>query len=278
MSHKHGTNTAPLDLSGLRQFLNSNQPVCVVGYGLSEEAGIPQFDGILKGVWSSKPGNIDPFDDARGRDTVLGWFNWRKQIINKKDRTAYFKPILELKHVLTRLVIATQSVDGQLRKTGLQEVYELYGNIFNGRCNQCSLEAEIDYELRRCACNGVVFPDVSMFGWNRKSETLEMIQAAANNADALILVGSDSVLAPLHELYSKGYARQILEVLPNGFVLSDRFGRHQATAAELSSHFENGHGTRISPPGGDGIFESLKFLVHLVKAMPQHEQGQAMNR
>ena len=278
MTHKHGTNTALLDLSGLQQFLNSNQPVCVVGYGLSEEAGIPQFDGILKGVWSSKPGNIDPFDDARGRDTVLGWFNWRKQIINKKDRTAYFKPILELKHALTRLVIATQCVDGQLRKTGLQEVHELYGNIFNGRCNQCSLEAEIDDELRRCACNGVVFPDVSMFGWNRKSETLEMILAATNNADALILVGSDSDLAPLHELYSKGYAGQILEVLPKGFLLSDRLSQRKATAAELSSYFENTHGTRISPSGGHGIFENLKFLVQLVKAMPQNEQGQAMKR
>lgn len=278
MTHKYGTNTAPLDLSGLRQVLNSNQPVCVIGYGLSEEAGIPQFHGILKGVWSSKPANIDPFDDASGRDTVLGWFNWRKQIINKKDRTDYFKPALELKRALTNLVIATQCVDGQLRKTGLQEVHELYGNIFNGRCSQCSLEAEIDNELRRCACNGVIFPDVSMFGWNRKSETLKTIQAAANNADALILVGSDSALAPLHELYSKGNTRQILEILPKGFLLSDRFNLRKATAAELSSHFENEHGTRLSPPGGHGIFENLEFLVQLVTAMHQHEQVQAMNR
>ena len=278
MTHEHGTNTAPLDLSGLRQVLDSNQLVCVVGYGLSEEASIPQFDGILKGVWSSKPRNIDPFEDTRGRDTVLGWLNWRKQIINKKDRTEYFTPVLELKRALPSLVIATQCVDGQLRKTGLQEVHELYGNIFEGRCSQCSLEADIDDDLKRCACNGVVFPDASMFDWNLKSEALKAIQTAAINADALILIGSDPSLAPLHELYSRGYAGQILDVLPNGFLLSDRFGIRKATAPDLTSHLEKEHGTRIPVSGGYGIFENLKFLVQLVKAMHQDEQGLAINR
>lgn len=278
MTGEYRTHTAPLDLSVLRQVLNSNQLVCVVGYGLSEEASIPQFDAILKGVWSTAPRNIDPFGDARGRDTVLGWFNWRKQIINKKNRTEYFKPVLELRRALPSLVIATQCVDGQLRKTGLEEIHELYGNIFEGRCSQCGLEADINDDLKRCACNGVVFPDASMFDWNLKSEALKTIQAAAINADALILIGSDPSLAPLHELYSRGYAGQILVVLPNGFLLSDRFGIRKATAPELTSHYEKEHGTRIPVSAGYGIFENLKFLVQLVKTMHQDEQGLAINR
>ena len=270
MSHKHGKSTGQLNLTALQRVVNSKKLVCLVGYGLSEEAGnpqIPQFDGVLKGVWSSTPGNVDPFDSGKGQETVLGWFNWRKQIINKKNRTGYFDSIVKLKQSLESMVVATQCVDGQLRLTDLPEVHELYGNIFEGRCSQCGNKEDIAKQISCVSCGGCIFPDVSMFGWNRKLETLRTVQAAVNSADAIILIGTDPMLAPLHELYVANNSCQILEVVPSGLALSDQSTRLMATASELSEHLKSESGIHLPPPNKHGIIDSLKFLTQLIKTI-----------
>jgi len=270
MSHKHGKSTGQLKLSALQGVVNSKKLVCLVGYGLSEEAGnpqIPQFDGILKGVWSSTPGNINPFDNGKGQEAVLGWFNWRKQIITKKCRIGYFDSIVKLKQSLESLLVATQCVDGQLRLTDLPEVHELYGNIFNGRCSKCGIPEDIGKRASCSACGGLIFPDVSMFGWNQKLETQRTILTAVTSADAIILVGTDPMLAPLHELYATNYSCRILEVVPTGLMLSDQVTRLKATAPELSDLLKQESGIQLPPPGLHSIIDSLKFLTQLINGM-----------
>lgn len=272
MGHKHGKNAGQLNLTSLQQVVNSKKLVCLVGYGLSEEAGnpqIPQFDGILKGVWSATPVNVDPFDNGKGQETVLGWFNWRKQIINKKSRIGYFDSIVKLKQSLESMVVATQCVDGQLRLTDLPDVQELYGNIFDGRCSKCGTTEEINKRIWCSACGGCIFPDVSMFGWNQKLETQRTVLTAVTSADAIILIGTDPMLAPLHELYATTYSCRILEVVPNGLTLSDHATRLKATASELSDVLKRERGIHLPPPGQHSIIGSLKYLTQLVTEMKQ---------
>ena len=272
MGHKHGKSTGQLNLAALQGVINSKKLVCLVGYGLSEEAGnpqIPQFDGILKGVWSSTPGNIDPFDNGKGQETVLGWFNWRKQMINRKNRIGYFDSICKLKQSLESMLVATQCVDGQLRLTDLPEVHELYGNIFNGRCSKCGIPEDIGMRASCSACGGLIFPDVSMFGWNQKLETQRTVLTAVTSADAIILIGTDLMLAPLHELYATTYSCRILEVVPNGLTLSDHATRLKATASELSDLLKRERGIHLPPPGQHSIIGSLKYLTQLVTEMKQ---------
>lgn len=274
MSHKHGKSTGQLNLNALQRVVNSKKLVCLLGYGLSEEAGnpqIPQFDGILKGVWSSTPGNINPFDNGKGQETVLGWFNWRKQIINKKSRVAYFDSIVKLKQSLESMVIATQCVDGQLRLTDLPEVHELYGSIFDGRCSKCGSQEDIVKHISCAACGGFIFPDVSMFGWNQKPETQRTVLTAVNSADAIILIGTDPMLAPLHDLYATNYSCQILEVVSTGLALSDQATRLKATSSELSELLKRESGMQLPPPGEHSIIESIKFLSQLVMEMKRGE-------
>jgi len=272
MTIKHGKETGVLNLSRLKQILSSKRLVCLVGYGLSEEAGIPHFHDILSGVWSSAPRNIDPFDHGYGCTTVVSWFDWRRQLINKKDRSGYFQAILELKHSLKNMLVATQTVDGQLRLAGLLDVRELYGNIFKGRCCKCGNEGEISERIVCVACGGRILPDVSVFGWNQKTETLQTVQSAVNAAEAIILVGTDPSLAPLQELYATNHTCQILEVVPNRFSLSDRSILLKATTSELSDQKKMEHEIHVSPPGGHSICDSVKFLSQLVKEMQQGEQ------
>ena len=270
MGHRHGKRTGQLNLTALQRVVNSKKLVCLVGYGLSEESGnpqIPQFDGVLKGVWSSTPENINPFDNGKGQETVLGWFNWRKQIINKKSRTRYFDSIVKLKQSLESMVIATQCVDGQLRLMDLLEVHELYGNIFDGRCSKCGTPEDIGKHMSCAACGGLIFPDVSMFGWNQKQETQRTVLAAVTSADAIILIGTDPTLAPLPELYATNYSCQILEVVPTGLALSDHVTRLKATASELSDLLKQESGIQLPPPGLHSIIDSLKFLTLLIKEM-----------
>lgn len=270
MSHKHGKSTGQLNLTALQGVVNSKKLVCLVGYGLSEEAGnpqIPQFDGILKGVWSSTPGNINPFDNGKGQETVLGWFNWRKQIITKESRIGYFDSIFKLKQSIESMLVATQCVDGQLRLTDLPEVHELYGNVFDGRCGKCGTSEDTGKHISCAACGGCVFPDVSMFGWNQKLETQRTVLNAVTSADAIILIGTDPMLAPLHELYATNYSSRILEIVPTGLTLSDHVTRLKATASELSDFLKSESGIQVPPPGERSIIESLKFLSQLVKEM-----------
>ena len=270
MGHKHGKSTRQLNLTALQRVVNSKKLVCLVGYGLSQEAGnpqIPQFDGILKGVWSSTPGNINPFDNGKGQETVLGWFNWRKQIINRKSRIGYFDSIYKLKQSLESMLVATQCVDGQLRLTDLPEVHELYGNIFEGRCGQCGGQEDSGKHISCTVCGGCIFPDVSMFGWNQKVETQRTVLTAVTSADAIILVGTDPMLAPLHELYATNYSCRILEVVPTGLMLSDQVTRLKATASELSDLLKQESGIQLPPPGLHSIIDSLKFLTQLINGM-----------
>lgn len=274
MIQEHGKTTGHLNLTALLRVLYSKKLVCLIGYGFSEEAGkpqIPQFDGILKGVWSSSPGNINPFDDSKGQETVLGWFNWRKQIISRKSRTGYFDSILNLKRSLENLLVATQCVDGQLRQTGLQEVHELYGNIVEGRCSNCGLEQDLGDRNACAACGKCIFPDVSMFGWNRKQETLLTVQTAVNSADAIILIGTDPMLAPLPELFATNYSCQILEVVPTGLLLSGQSTRLKATTSELSDQLKKDYEIHVPASGGHSIIDSLKFLSLLTKEMKRGE-------
>lgn len=272
MTIKHGKETGVLNLSRLKLILSSKRLVCLVGYGLSEEAGIPHFHDILNGVWSSAPRNIDPFDGGYGRTTVVSWFDWRRQLINKKDRSGYFQAFLELKHSLKNMLVATQIVDGQLRLAGLQDVRELYGNIFKGRCCKCGIEGEISERIVCVACGGRILPDVSMFGWNQKTEALQTVQFAVSAAEAIILVGTDPSLAPLQKLYATNYTCQILEVVPTGFSLSDQSIRLKATTSDLSDQLKKEHGIHVPPPGGHSIIVSLKFLSLLVKEIQRGEQ------
>lgn len=270
MGHKLGKSTGQLNLTAIQRVVNSKKLVCLVGYGLSGEAGnpqIPQFDGILKGVWSSTPGSINPFDNGKGHETVLGWLNWRKQIINRKRRIGYFDSIVKLKQSLESMVVATQCVDGQLRLTDLPEVHELYGNVFDGRCSNCGTPEDIGKYTSCAACGGCLFPDVSMFGWNQKVETQRTVLTAVTSADAIILVGTDPMLAPLHELYATNYSCRILEVVPTGLMLSDQVTRLKVTASELSDLLKQESGILLPPPGLNSIIDSLKFLTQLINGM-----------
>ena len=106
-----------------------------------------------------------------------------------------------------------------------------------------------------------------MFGWNQKLETQQTVLTAVTSADAIILIGTDPMLAPLHDLYATNYSCRILEVVPTGVTLSDDVTRLKATASELSDVLKSESGIQLPPPSEHSIIESLKFLSQLVKAM-----------
>ena len=203
MTTKQGKATAHLGLTELRRALKREQTAAVVGYALSEEAGIPQFDAILGGVWAGAPKNIDPFNDRYGRESVLGWFGWRMRLILKKNHGPFFQAIRDLKTALSLSMVATQAVDGQLRFSGMYDVLALYGNIFDGRCRRCGMSTPLlspemmlpGMHITCDVCGGSVFPDVSMFGWNQKTETQDQARAILAKADTLVLIGADLSLA-----------------------------------------------------------------------------------
>jgi NAD-dependent deacetylase len=268
--------TAQLSLIQLLRALKCKKVVAVIGYALSEEAGIPQFEAILNGVWSGAPKNINPFNDGYGREVVLGWFGWRMQLICKKSHEPFFQAVCDIKAALNLTLVATQTVDGQLRFSGLHDAQELYGNVFDGRCSRCGIVAPSLLPKMMHAsmhpicesCGGNIFPDVTMFGWNQKTKTQDQIKTICAEADTIILIGADLSLAPFNGRNSLGtYPNKVLEVLPKELVLSERSTVLRATPKELSDELDKQHGKNVPLPNFSSLKSNLEYLTRLVRAV-----------
>jgi len=278
MTTRKGKLTAKLGLNKLLQSLRSGKTAAVVGGALSEEIGIPQFEAILNGVWSGTPKNVDPFGNGNGRESVLGWFGWRMHLIRKKSYGPCFQVIRELKTVLSLSIVASQAVDGQLRLGGMHDVLELYGNIFEGRCSRCGIAVPSLSPEMMCpghhpicdACGGYVFPDVSMFGWNQKTETQNQVKAILAKADTVILIGADLSLAPFNDRDSLDACRyNVLEVLPKELRLSDASTVLRATPKALSDEFEKQYGQTFPAPNSSSLRSNLEYLAGLVRTLEE---------
>lgn len=192
--------TAELPGGLLEALGNSRHTLVLTGAGISAESGVPTFRAAQSGLWAE----YDPQDlatpDAFERDPLLvwRWYCWRRELVAAAQPNAGHRALAALAGHLPRLTLVTQNVDGLHQRAGSQDVVEFHGNLFVNRCTGgCGEQAATDSQPPRCVqCNSLLRPGVVWFGEAIPVASLDAAQAACNDCDLFLSIGTSSLVWP----------------------------------------------------------------------------------
>lgn len=190
--------------------LKSKRLVIFTGAGISTESGISDFRSP-GGIWD----RFDPDDftiDKFVRDPEVRRKQW--QMLGEGLLTERAEPndahiaIAELYDLGKLDCVVTQNVDNLHQKAGVPDdrVLELHGNMQWVSCLECGrrypigeIKARLGFgeEVPVCReCNGMLKPDVVMFGEQLPAAVLEEASRRAIASDLCIVIGSTLVVYP----------------------------------------------------------------------------------
>ena len=212
-------------LAEARALLESAKRTLVLtGAGVSAESGVPTFRGP-DGLWRNhRPEQLaTPQAFQADPRLVWEWYGWRRERVAACRPNAAHEALARLTLRDPHACIVTQNVDG-LHELALDEVaagegshstppgalpLELHGSLFRVRCVACqfrighrdAIDATSEDSLPRCPeCHGLLRPDVVWFGESLEAMTLDAAVAAAESAEACLVVGTSAVVHPAASL------------------------------------------------------------------------------
>ena len=97
--------------------------------------------------------------------------------------------------------VVTQNIDGLHQKAGSKCVYELHGSVLRNYCTRCGKFYSAEFVkdapgVPRCACGGIVKPDVVLYEEPLNGDTVDGAVAAISDADLLIVAGTSLTVYP----------------------------------------------------------------------------------
>jgi NAD-dependent deacetylase len=120
--------------------------------------------------------------------------------------------------------IITQNIDMLHSRAGSQNVHEVHGNLRKATCIACYSEFEAgpliarfltNGQLPRCPkCQGVLKPNVVLFGEQLPAQTFLAAQQAARRCDVMLVAGSSLEVVPIGDLpvQAKRYGARLIIV------------------------------------------------------------------
>lgn len=253
----------------IADLLGNNQKTCIIGDGLSNEFAIPHFRDVLTGVWSDLTpySRVNPFESPEHYALVMNWFDCRRNIIRLVKPAEGFKALKIMQHIDPQFSIATQCVDGLLNLNQVGNSLDLYGNVFHARCRECAHafpswpELQAVGQFPACGhCGKAIYPDVEMFGWNRKTEIRHTLLESIEGSNTLILIGADLSRAPFDEIEEGHLASlSVIEVLNDGILLKDRLITYRVSLNEIEKYIE----TRLTQQNEWSLAKAMGYLSHL---------------
>ena len=174
------------------------------GAGVSTESGIPDFrsvDGLYNQKYAYPPETIlsDTFFYTHTEEFFE--FYRDKMIFPDARPNAAHRKLFELEQAGKLRGIVTQNIDGLHRMAGNKLVYELHGTVYENTCLECGKKYDLDFMMRstgvpRCACGGVVKPDVVLYGESLDKYTIMGACREISRADVLIVAGTSLTVQP----------------------------------------------------------------------------------
>ena len=174
------------------------------GAGVSTESGIPDFrsvDGLYNQKYDYPPETI--LSDTFFYTHTEGFFKFYRERMLFPDAqpNPAHKKLFELEQAGKLRGIVTQNIDGLHRKAGNKLVYELHGTVYENTCLECGRKYGLDFILNstgipRCACGGVVKPDVVLYGESLDKYTIMGACREISQADVLIVAGTSLTVQP----------------------------------------------------------------------------------
>ena len=183
------------------------------GAGVSTESGIPDFRGP-DGIWTK----VDPDDFTIDRYLessevrARSWGMWGDSQYMSADPNRAHEAIVELGECGLLAGCVTQNIDGLHLEAGLPEraVAELHGNTRAVTCLDCEARWETHEVLERVRagehdphcphCAGIIKLTVVSFGQMLPQGEMLKAQSMAEQADAVIAVGTTLSVWPAAEI------------------------------------------------------------------------------
>ena len=174
------------------------------GAGVSTESGIPDFrsqDGLYRQKYKYPPEVIlsRTFFELHPAE-FFDFYRAKMLCLDAKPNAAHLKLAeMEKKGRLHGLV--TQNIDGLHRAAGSRELFELHGCVHRNYCMDCGRLYDAQFILRssgipRCACGGVVKPDVVLYEEPLDEATARGAMRVISEADVLIVAGTSLNVYP----------------------------------------------------------------------------------
>ncbi len=208
----------------------AHKAVALTGAGISVESGIPPFRG-KGGLWEK----IDPVKyahiDAFMRDPAEVWrvlFTGLRDVLEKARPNNGHLGLYDLEEMGILQSIITQNIDGLHQSAGSSDVIEFHGTFAQQRCMTChqtkdSVQVDLKSIPPRCACGGLLRPDVVMFGEAIPADHLQRAQMLASTCDVMLVVGTSATVVPAAYLpvIAKRGGATIIEINPEPTPLTD---------------------------------------------------------
>ncbi len=198
----------------------------LTGAGISAESGVPTFRGP-GGLWKDFRPEELATPEAFGRDPrlVWEWYGWRRGLVASCEPNAGHLALAHWMVGRPGVTLVTQNVDALHERAARAAAaargtdpapalpIRLHGSIARVRCPRCRHAAEhqdpIDASTRETlpacpACGALLRPDVVWFGEALPAAAMERAAAAAQAADACLVVGTAGAVQP-----AAGYAMTV---------------------------------------------------------------------
>jgi NAD-dependent deacetylase len=187
--------------------------VVLTGAGISAESGVPTFRGP-GGLWREYRAEDLATPEAFARDPrlVWEWYDWRRQKIAPAKPNPGHDALVALEKRSPGLTLITQNVDGLHPLAGSRNLLEIHGSLWRTRCLSCgerreNREAPLARIPPRCACEGLLRPDVVWFGEALPVDPLERAIRAVEACDLMLVIGTSSLVQPAASMADAALAR-----------------------------------------------------------------------
>lgn len=187
----------------------AERAVVLTGAGISTPSGIPDFRSEGTGLWSrDEPLEVASLTTFRtAPERFFQWFQpLASRIFNAQPNAAHLA-LAEFERAGHLRTIITQNIDGLHQKAGSQNVIEMHGTLRTLSCTSCFKRFEAGPFLRpyietgkipQClSCNGILKPDVILFGEQLPQSAWQEAQRAARQCDLMVVAGSSLEVLPV---------------------------------------------------------------------------------
>ena len=206
------------------------------GAGVSTESGIPDFrsvDGLYSQKFDYPPEVIISHSFYERRPEYFFNFYREKMLPLGFEPNITHKVLARWEEEGKLAAVVTQNIDGLHQKAGSMKVYELHGSVLRNYCVRCGKFHTAQFVkdapgVPRCACGGIVKPDVVLYEESLDDRTVEGSIRAIAKADLLIVAGTSLTVYPAAGLvnYYRG----------NRLVLINRDATGYDSSADLVFH------------------------------------------
>lgn len=188
-----------------QMLIGAKRAVFFGGAGVSTESGVPDFrsqDGLYRQQWRYPPETILSHTFFMRNTEEFFRFYRQKMLFPGARPNAAHRALAKLEQTGHLQRVITQNIDGLHQAAGSVRVTELHGSVLRNFCMRCGraypgLQPMLGEEpVPRCACGGIIKPDVVLYEESLKPEDIETAVEAVDQADLLIVGGTSLTVYP----------------------------------------------------------------------------------